>query len=104
MKKHLAIAAAATALMAVTAGPALAQNCTPNSNNACLARVGSDPNKYISRLQPGVGGQVVCAATSANTLQYDIYTWYGAYVYACTMTQTCTWGQTNDPQAHGQFC
>lgn len=102
MTKHLFVAAAA--ILAATTGQAWA-NCNYTPAIACLERVGSDPNLYLPRLQPGVGGQIVCAAqTPPSNVQYDIYTWHNKYVYACTMTQTCAWAQTNDPQAEALFC
>ena len=103
MRKQLTIAVTA-ALIAIAAGQAWAQSCTPNANNRCLVRFGTDPNKYISRLYPGVGGQVVCDSLQPNKVQYDLYTWQSAYIYACSMDQDCSWAQTNDVQAYNQFC
>jgi len=103
MSKHLSILAAAV-LIGLTAGQAAAQNCIPSTTNKCLVRFPGDPNSWVSRLVPSYGGTIVCDAVPNAQVQYDVYTWINSYVYACSLDQTCSWAQTNDPQAYSKFC
>ena len=98
------VAVFAAAGIALMAGQAAAQACAPDGTNACTVRYANDPDAWIARLIPRVGGKVVCDGIPADTVQYDSYSWLGGYHYQCSSTVPCSQVDGNDQQAYDKFC
>lgn len=100
MTKYTAILAIAVSL--ATAGSAIAQSCTAvGVNQRCLA---THPNNNLDLRQNGLGGQVGCPASAANTVQIDVYTPGPAKgTYYCTSNVPCSSLPPSSP-FHQNFC